>query len=108
MKAIAELDCTNPYDENGKLKNAKARFSQAVTQNIVLGTNTKVSEIKREGHDEDNEKYDIELVFFCNNQWNAHASDKPVKIPKSWEPYMEVDPLTCEPVRGPVPDDLIM
>ena len=31
-----------------------------------------------------------------------------MKIPAEWEPYLLVDPETCEPVNGPIPDDLIV
>jgi hypothetical protein len=77
-----------------------------MSQNVVMGANANVSEIIREGHDVENEKHDILLQYWCNNQWNAHSSEKPVKIPKDWEPYLIVDPETCEPVNGPIPENL--
>ena len=74
------------------MNNATVRFSQAITQNVVMGANANVSEIILEGHSVDNEKHDILLQYWCTNQWNAHSSEKPVKIPAEWEPYLEVDP----------------
>lgn len=57
-----------------------------------MGANDIASEIIREGHDVNNEKHDILLQYWCTNQWNAHSSEQPVKIPKSWDPYLIVDP----------------
>jgi len=59
LQAIAELDCETPTP--GYVNNATVRFSQALTQNIVMGANSNASEIIREGHDIDNEKHDILL-----------------------------------------------
>jgi hypothetical protein len=105
LQNIANLDCKTPTP--GYVNNATVRFSQVLTENLVMGANADVSEIAREGHKKSNEKHDILLQYWCNNQWNAHASLKPVKIPDEWEPYLLVNPETCEPVNGEIPEDLI-
>lgn len=75
----------------------------------MLGSNTVINSVIREGQDEENQKHDVLIKYYCDNQWNVYSSESSTKIDPEQLVFDEVNPETCERIY-PLPkftDELI-
>lgn len=83
------------------------RFAQAYNPDLILGSSDNVDVVTRKEHTAADQKHDILLTYECPDQWIVQASAEPTAFgsarpngqKQTENPWMTVDPATCEPIH---------
>lgn len=86
-------------DAPSERQNRTVRFAQAYNPDLILGSSSDVDVVRRKEHTAADQKHDILLTYERPDQWIVQASAEPTAFGSTEDPWMIVDPATCEPIR---------
>ena len=81
------------------MKFKSIEFTQAYLPNYILGQTVKFGVVDRETETRYNQKFDVRMTYFCNNEWLVQAKNEPTVFKEEDIPGLIVNPSTCEPIN---------